>query len=527
MGHEKRTDTKQQSGPQESKMKKIAFCTTCKNRTMHLKFTLPKNLADNASYPNAVFVVLDYSSDDDLLSYLFKNHEQDIRSGRLIVYSFLAPFPGPFLMAHAKNLAARCGILEGADILVTLDADNYTGSGFAQFISGKFDEPGIFLCPDFPLIHSLPHGPSRPMRGYAGRLAIRAQDFIKAGGYDEIFDVWGSEDMDMIFRLQRMGYSMRHIDNGYLNTIPHPAEIRFKEYPEAQKYETKQHVLTVAARTQTVVNYGRFGLGAVRRHGFRIEMTMAAMYDKVSSVEEIQLKPIPTRVFGIGFQKTGTSSLHKAFQALGLDSFHWGAGEAPLIWWESQQGRSKTLERWYALSDNPIPLLYQQLDSLYPGSKFILTVRDERDWIKSVERLWDYRYNPTRWVWDKYPFTNHIHTVLYGQKDFNAEIFLARYRRHNAEVKRYFKYRPDDLLILDIPAGDGWNKLCKFIGKPVPNVPFPWNNNTQQNKFIAAAAEIYTEPAMRISRRHERHHHHHLSWFQKLFCRICRWWHRE
>lgn len=504
-------------------MKRIAFVTTCKGRAQHLKSTLPRNLADNAIYmndqvgdANPVFIILDYSSPDDLLPYLFKNHERDIKSGRVVVYSFLDPNPGPFRMAHAKNLAARCGILEGADILVTLDADNYTGPGFAQFVSDNV-QWNTFLCPDFPLIHSLPHGPTRPMRGYAGRLAIRAQDFLKAGGYDEIFDVWGSEDMDMIFRLQRMGYSMRHIDNGYLNTIPHPAEIRFKEYPEAQKYETKQHVQTIAARTQTVVNYGRFGLGAVRRH---------------PGARTITLAPLPTRVFGIGMQKTATSSLHRAFQILGMDSFHWGAGAAPLIWQEMKSGRSKTLEQWYALSDNPIPLLYKQLDKAYPGSKFILTIRDEKDWLRSVERLFDRRYNPTRWVWDKYPFTNHIHAVLYGQKDFNAEIFLSRYRRHNAEVKQYFKYRSDDLLVLDIPGGDKWDKLCNFLGKPMPDVPFPWNNNTRQNIFIAAAAEIYsepstTEPAMTISRRHERHHHHHLSWLQKLFQWICRWWHRD
>ena len=138
----------------------------------------------------------------------------------------------------------------------------------------------------------------------------------------------------------------------------------------------------------------------------------------------------------------------------------------------------------------PIPLLYQQLDKAYPGSKFILTVRDESDWLRSVERLWDRRYNPTRWVWDVYPFSNHIHTVLYGQKDFNAEVFLARYRRHNAEVMEFFKSRPDDLLILDTPAGDGWEELCKFLGRPIPGTPFPCNNASERNRFVSSACTI-------------------------------------
>jgi hypothetical protein len=183
-------------------------------------------------------------------------------------------------------------------------------------------------------------------------------------------------------------------------------------------------------------------------------------------------------------QKTATTTLHHAFEILGFDSFHWGTGEAPLIWQEMNAfGRSNTLERWYALSDNPIPLLYRELDKAYPGSKFILTVRDEWDWLMSVERLWSYKHNPTRKLWDVYPFSNHIHTVLYGQRDFDTKVFLERYRRHNAEVKEYFKDRPNDLLVLDIPASHSWKLLCSFLGEPIPSVGFPWGNKTENNRF--------------------------------------------
>src|SRR5882757_9614345 len=103
----------------------IAFCTTCKDRTQHLKFTLPKNLADNKNYNNCKFIVLDYNSQDDLSAYLLSQHKLDILSGKLIVYSYCEDVP--FHMTHAKNMAHRLGIIEGADILVNLDADNYTG----------------------------------------------------------------------------------------------------------------------------------------------------------------------------------------------------------------------------------------------------------------------------------------------------------------------------------------------------------------------------------------------------------------
>jgi hypothetical protein len=440
---------------------RIAFCTTVKNRTEHLKKTLPANLADNARYPNAVFVVLDYDDDSGLDGWIGAEMSHALRAGRLVVYRYRSG-GAKFHLSHAKNMAARCGMLEGAEILVTLDADNFTGEGFAHALAAAFREPGlvpgIFLCPNYALIKSLPHGAGRPPRGYAGRLAVWAQTFVKMGGYDERFDTWRGEDIDMNFRLQRAGYAMRYIDNRHLGAINHSAAVRFREYPHAQQYENKHEIEVLRARTETVVNAGRFGVGEVRRHcGTAVKLT-----------------PLPTRVFGIGLHRTATTSLHEAFKRLGFDSFHWGSGEAPLIWYEMKGlHRSRTLEQWYALCDLPIPLLYRELDTAYPNSKFILTIRNESDWLRSVARLWDPNQNPERRLWDIYPFTNMIHTEIYGRATFDAQVFAARYRRHNADVLEYFKDRPDDLLVMDMDAGVGWGDLCGFLGRPVPGEAYP------------------------------------------------------
>lgn len=448
---------------------RIAFCTTCRGRTAHLKQTLPQNIDDNRDYANCVFVVLIYASGTEAQQYLKTFHAADIASGRLVVYSY-EDGGAAFKMALSKNIAARCGILEGAQILVTLDSDNFTGPGFAQFIAERFREPGvfpgIFLCPNYQLIKSLPHGASRPPRGYAGRLAVWSQTFIKMGGYDEIYDTWRGEDIDMNFRLQRSGYSMRYIPNHHLNAINHSAEVRFKEYPHAQQYENGSQVEIIKARTETVVNYGRFGLGTVHRN-----------FDPAP----IELKPLPTRVFGIGLHKTGTTSLHEAFKMLGFDSLHWGEGEAPQIWYEMNAlGRSKMLEQFYAICDLPIPLLFRELDKAYPGSRFVLTVRDEQEWLASVERLWDPKYNRTRHLWEVYPISHQLHSALYGQREFNAPVFLERYRRHNAEVLEYFKDRPDDLLVLDMDMPTGkLAALCAFLKRPIfPDGLYPRANRS-------------------------------------------------
>ena len=52
--------------------------------------------------------------------------------------------------------------------------------------------------------------------------------------------------------------------------------------------------------------------------------------------------------------------------------------------------------------------------------------------------------------------------MLYGRQEFDRELFLARYRRHNAEVMEYFEDRPQDLLVF--PQGR-WDSLCAFLGR--------------------------------------------------------------
>ncbi len=425
----------------------IVFCTTCKGRTQHLERTLPANLRDN---PEAKFVVLDYNSQDHLVSYLQTAHAEDIDAGRLVVYSYRES--GPFRMAHAKNMAHRCGMLEGGDILVNLDADNFTGAGFADYIAREFSRnPNTFLSPWI----------WRP-RGISGRIAVSTHMFLTAGGYDEKYETWSPDDKDFVARLERMGYEPGEMSPQFLDAIRHNEKIRFREYRHAKNdmgYE--QFEQEVRDSDATVANFGNFGCGAVYRN-FRF------------LGKPIEMNPIPTRIFGIGMHKTATTSLHHAFKRLGINSAHWGTPRwARNVWIEmTTEGRSKTLERHYALSDLPFTFLYQELDRSYPGSKYILTIRDETKWIQSVENHWSHERNPWRKDWGSDAFTHKAHKLLYGQKGFNRELFLARFRRHNAEVREYFRDRPADLLVMDMEAA-GWPELCGFLGIPAPDVPYP------------------------------------------------------
>lgn len=436
---------------------RIAFCTTVKGRVQHIERTLPKNLEDNARYKNAVFVILDYNSQDNLVSYLNVNHRAAIESGRLAVYTFTEP--GPFRMAHAKNMAHRLGILEGAEVLVNLDADNFTGIDFANHIADRFHaDPRVFLWAN----RKQPEAVRFP-KGCNGRIVVSTEAFVSAGGYDEKYSAWGPDDKDFHFRLRRLGYTACEINRQHLDVILHNDKMRFREYPEAEITSLNGEEQIDEDSDSTIANFGRFGCGQALR-----------TFSQGSSAW-VELRELPTRIFGIGMHKTGTTSLHAALRILKYDSAHWKSAHwAKDIWLEMMaSGRSVTLERSYALSDMPLPLLYDRLDRAYPGSKFILTTRNEEGWLNSVRNHWNPEHNPFRSAWDTDPFTHRLHREIYGRKSFDAEVFVARYRRHNAEVKQYFKERPNDLLVLDLDQNIGWDDLCGFLKRPAPSTPYP------------------------------------------------------
>ena len=423
----------------------VALCTTCKGRTPHLSRTLPQNLKDN---PESKCVVLDYNDQDSLAAYLRTNHTADMESGRLVVYQYRAPVP--FRMAHAKNLAHRLGLLEGGDILVNIDADNFTGAGFGSYVADQFKD-----CEDVFLWGRMIKG--QLPRGISGRIAVNRTGFLMSGGYDEQYHTHSPDDKDFNARLRRLGFQGREIDNKFLLAILHNDKVRYREYPTAAAACEEDFAID---HGKTVVNAGSVGCGVVFRN---------------FSDEPIDIKPLPSRIFGIGLHKTATTSLHTALTMLGIRSAHWRTAHwAKSVWREmNESGRSHSLERCYAVSDLPIPLLFRKLDAAYPGSKFILTMRDEDQWLASVEKHFSYQHNKFRTQWDNDPFSHRIHRVLYGRTDFERATFLARYRRHNAEVMEYFRHRPSDLLVLDVGRGQGWPELCSFLQVPIPSVPYP------------------------------------------------------
>ncbi len=176
------------------------------------------------------------------------------------------------------------------------------------------------------------------------------------------------------------------------------------------------------------------------------------------------------KVFCIGFHKTGTTSLKMALMELGYRVTGPFARRDRNIGETVEAKAREIIAEYAAFQDNPWPIIYRFLDREYPGSKFILSLRPTDKWIASVV---DHFGNSAP------PMREWIYGPGKGNPVGNEDVYVERYERHNREVLDYFKDRPGDIITFDISAGDGWEKLCAFLGHPVPNTPFPWKNSKQ------------------------------------------------
>lgn len=177
------------------------------------------------------------------------------------------------------------------------------------------------------------------------------------------------------------------------------------------------------------------------------------------------------KIFCVGLSRTGTTSLTKALSILGYKAEHFDA----YLFRYSEGKLNPKLQyaaKSDALSDTPVARFYQEMDAGYPHAKFILTVREMDKWLESCRKhFWPGRF-------DHRPDLNQLHRDLYDATEFDREKFEKGYNKHQEEVLTYFKNRKDDLLILDICGGEGWERLCPFLKKPIPEKAFPKLNAT-------------------------------------------------
>ncbi len=200
------------------------------------------------------------------------------------------------------------------------------------------------------------------------------------------------------------------------------------------------------------------------------------------------------KIFCIGQNKTGTTSLMRAFRDLG-----YVVGDqrrAELIYDRYYfEGNFKPLIRYcrtaQVFQDVPFscPDTWRHLDRAFPGSRFILSVRDDaHQWYESLTRFHSRLFGQD----GRLPTVEDLRRASYVRPGFmaniikmrgtpehdpyNRDILIAHYERHNRDVIAYFSERPDDLLVINLASPGAYRKFTRFLGINSPYRDFPWEN---------------------------------------------------
>jgi len=187
------------------------------------------------------------------------------------------------------------------------------------------------------------------------------------------------------------------------------------------------------------------------------------------------------KIFGIGWCKTGTTTLEATVKDLGFSRIKgsWRTANVLVPYWQSGEYEKifDIIEHYDVCADMPFCLLdfYKILDKQYPSAKFILTVRNSESWFRSFKRhCLDVHYdeNFSKYLIKTFDtgFSGFYigYEKTYGKKSIfsDKEYFKKIFETRNKEVIDYFA-GTDKLLVVDWESGSGWRDLCKFLGKKV------------------------------------------------------------
>jgi len=205
------------------------------------------------------------------------------------------------------------------------------------------------------------------------------------------------------------------------------------------------------------------------------------------------------KIFCIGMNKTGTTSLEKAFKDLGFVVGDQKTAERLLHAYQKKDFDSivNYCHTAQVFQDFPFsfPETYKYLDKAFPNARFILSVRDTPgQWYNSVlkfhTKLFAKGVKPTvedlknaKYVW--IGWTWETMKLLYGLNDdsepYDKEQLIGSYTRYNNEVMKYFEGR-DNFLLINLSEEGAYRKFCSFLNITSKYDNFPWENKTSDLK---------------------------------------------
>ncbi|MFW6097791.1 MAG: sulfotransferase family protein [Chloroflexota bacterium] len=188
-------------------------------------------------------------------------------------------------------------------------------------------------------------------------------------------------------------------------------------------------------------------------------------------------------VVGAGLPRTGTSSLKQALERLlGGPCYHMSVIRGHPFdlgrgWKRALSGDAVDWDQLFsgyvAAVDWPASMFWRELSEANPGALVILSVRDTPEvWWRSFNEM---VLPPARrslapdWTQGR-DLATLLERFTGTQQWDHPETLMEAYERHNATVRKGI---PQNRL-LEWRATEGWAPICRQLGVPAPDEPFPW-----------------------------------------------------
>jgi hypothetical protein len=237
-------------------------------------------------------------------------------------------------------------------------------------------------------------------------------------------------------------------------------------------------------------------------------------------------RTVPMKVLSLGCPRTGTLSMQEAYSMLGYASpYHFSSVFDNIrdadMWQEAFSAKFRggpsldwrkhfdcLLGHCAAITDAPAVLFWKELVDAYPDAKVVLVERSAEKWLPSCETLlvgilnpvaaYVLRYSDPTWTGRWNGLGRSWVEALFGSTNLATAKANAveRYEAHYAAIRATV---PADRL-LEYKLGSGWQPLCKFLGRPEPDAPFPHRNeaNTLERAFVRAIQKSLMRSARNV-----------------------------
>ncbi len=168
------------------------------------------------------------------------------------------------------------------------------------------------------------------------------------------------------------------------------------------------------------------------------------------------------KIFGIGLSRTGTKSCYQLMSIFGFSAVHYPSS-------------FEDIDKHIFSNDSPVSARFEKLDSLYPNSFFIYSVRDMEQWIRSCLARFSSKERNEEVIsipdhlkkWYDYGDMNLYGRDLTDMKNITREELTTAYLKHEERVNRYFHDKKSSLLKVDFTnrASAPLSTLTRFLEK--------------------------------------------------------------